>query len=63
MTDSCFKGQQSPPAQIPRRLICRTPGAGNSGYRVMCGRMAPAASPAPYCLTLNLNHLTLSLIH
>ena len=63
MTDSCFKGQQSPPARIPRRLIRRTPGAGNSGYLVMCARMAPAASPAPYCLTLSLIHLTLSLIH
>ena len=29
----------------------------------MCARMAPAASPAPYCLTLSLIHLTLSLIH
>jgi hypothetical protein len=56
MTDSCFKGQQSPPARIPRRLIRRTPGAGNSGYLVMCARMAPAASPAPYCLTLSLIH-------
>ena len=63
MTDSCFKGQQSPPARIPRCLIRRTPGAGNSGYLVMCARMAPAASPAPYCLTLSPIHLTLSLIH
>ena len=63
MTDSCFKGQQSPPARIPRCLIRRTPGAGTSGYLVICARMAPAASPAPYCLTLSPIHLTLSLIH
>ena len=29
----------------------------------MCAGMAPAASPAPYCLTLSLLHSTLSLIH
>ena len=29
----------------------------------MCARMAPAASPAPYCLTLSLLHLAPSLIH
>ncbi len=29
----------------------------------MCARMAPAGSPAPYCLSLSLIQLTLSLIH